>query len=553
MWDELRIQCSDASEIAEALINREVTLTQLMSVPVFMGRASMVDDAAWDLCNSRNDFQRYMDIYPNGRHVADANAKIAETRNREEQEKWNDALKVNNMTGYIGYLHAYPNGVHAAEVDDKVWAVAEANGTYDAYVTNFPNGKHTDEVRARQEEQRKDEEAWQSACSNNTSASYEFYKESYPHGMHVAEATAKVIEIMKEQKENIIRDLEEDSNAYPLGYLKVCGITANDLRDKVKDSKGQIRNEVLKSWDKNPVSLRMGKTPTSIPEGNTEVYFWGVPGSGKTCAMAAILSMARKGNCFEPREGEGLGYMNQLSTMFLGDPNKPAVCFPTASDVDTTQYLPLTLNETVRDRRGHESIKEHKLAVVEISGEIFECFSCEVEGRTFKTGAHKATYEQLKKYLENTDNPKYHYFILDSRPLHNADQVLILQNAATYFKTHHLFNSTTQGISLIVTKCDQLSPDRNRWKDSAMEAADEYFGSLVTQLKKILGNPGNGGLGLTNGTIDVVPLSIGEVFFQSLCLFDPEPASVLVKQLIEYSKVAETDSWRRRTRNVFRR
>lgn len=551
MWDEIQIQCSDAYEIAEALINNEVTLTQLKSVPAFLPKADLTEEAVWDLCNSRKEYQRYLDIYPNGKHGSEVGGLLRKEALEKEEQKWQAALQRNDMGGYLEYRSSYPQGTHVPEVDDKVWGVAQQIGSYEAYLTNFPNGNHADEARIKQAEKAMEEEDWQMAKSIDTPESYKGYVDSYPQGLHTAEANQRITELMAGQKESIIRDLVEDRNAYGLNYIKACGITAADLRGKIKDSKGQVRDEVLKSWNKISNNLSMGVTPTEIPEGSTEVYFWGVPGSGKTCAMAAILSRARQMGCYEPRIAPGTGYMNDLSSMFISEPNIPAICLPSGSRTDTTQYLPLTLNEKVIDRKGRETIKQHDLSVIEISGEIFECFTCEVEGKPFKTKEHEATYRQLKKYLESRHNPKYHFFVLDSQPA-KAEQIRHLQNAATYFKNNGLFNSTTQGISLIVTKSDVLSPDRNAWVRCAEDAARNYFGALVNQLKVIMGNS-KGGLGLNDGTLQVIPLSIGEVFFKSLCLFDEAPASTLVNLLMEYSKVAETDDWKKKTKGFFRK
>lgn len=545
MWDEIRIKYSSAVEIAEALIKKEddLTLNQLKSSAAFSSKEDLVEDALWDLCKRDRLFPKYLEIYSNGKYKGEV-----------EEYLWRDAIDRNDMNGYMAYLNGYPQGVHAAEVDDKVWEIAKTNGTIPAYLQFFPTGSHVDEASSLQAEQKIEEEAWEEAKSFNTPESYQVYIDRYPKGLHFSEADNRISQLMIDKKESIIKALSEDRNAYPLNYIKsVLRVTKEDLTDRIKDSSGTIRNDVLKSWDKNPKNFQMGKTPTSIPKGSTEVYFWGVPGSGKTCAMAAILSRARQMGCFAPRRGEGLGYMNELSTMFISERDRPAVCLPPASDVDTTQYLPLTLNEKIEGRNGKQIIKQHNLSVIEISGEIFECFSREVEGKPYKSREHQETYEQLKEYLRSDVNPKYHFFILDSKPLRDSDQMLYLQNAALYFQDEGVFNATTQGISLIVTKSDVLSPNRNEWVECAKNAATTYFDSLVTQLKAIVGDPKEGGLGLSDGTLQVIPLSIGEVFFQSLCLFDPEPATVLVNLLVEYSKVAETNDWRKKTKKILRK
>lgn len=538
MWDDIQIQCSDAFEIAEALINKEVNLNQLRSVSAFASKASLTEDAVWDFCKKKSSFQPYLEIYPDGKYKSEV-----------EEFIWRAAIERNDMNSFMAYLNNYPEGVHAEEVDDKVWEIAKANGSISAYLHFFPNGKHANEARGLQAAQQIEEDAWLEAKGFDTPESYRGYIDMYPQGIHTIEAKKRIAELMAGQKEEIIRALTEDRNAYNLNYIKACGITAADLRGKITDSNGNVRDEVLKSWNKSAKNLQMGTMPSSIPAGSTEVYFWGVPGSGKTCAMAAILSMANQMGYFEPREGEGLGYMTELSTAFIPEPHAPAVYLPTSSAIETTQYLPLTLNEPI----DKGIIKEHQLSIVEISGEIFECFALELQRRPFKTENHKNTYNQLKSYLQSTENPKYHFFILDSQPALNSNQMAYLQQAALYFKNNKIFNNTTQGISLIVTKVDTLSPNRDQWVSCATQAAKQYFGSLVTSLKRIVGSPEYGGLGLSNGDLDVIPLSIGEVFFKSLCLFDPQPASVLVNLLMKYAKADESNSRWNRAKRIIRR
>lgn len=538
MWDDIQIQCSDAFEIAEALINKEVKLNLLKSIAAFAPKADLTEDAVWNYCRNHSSFQRYLEIYPDGKYKTEV-----------EEYIWRAAIERNDMNSFMAYLNSYPQGRHAAEVDDNVWEIAKANGSFSAYLHFFSNGKHTDEARGLLVARQIEEDAWTEAEGIDTPESYRGYIELYPQGLHTNEAKKRIAELMQGQKEIIIRALAEDRNAYNLNYIKACGITAEDLRGRITDSNGNVRDEVLKSWNKSAKNLQMGTMPSGIPSGSTEVYFWGVPGSGKTCAMAAILSMANQMGFFEPREGEGLGYMTELSTAFISEPHAPAVYLPTSSAIETTQYLPLTLNEPVEKNR----IKEHQLSIVEISGEIFECFALELQHRPFKTDNHKNTYNQLKSYLQSTENPKYHFFILDSQPTLNSNQMAYLQQAALYFRNNKIFNDTTQGISLIVTKTDTLSPNRDEWVNCATKAAGQYFGALVTSLKKIVGPTEYGGLGLSNGDLDVIPLSIGEVFFKSLCLFDPQPASVLVNLLMKYAKADESNSRWNRARGIFRK
>ena len=152
MWDDIQIQCSDAFEIAEALINKEVNLSQLKSVSAFASKAALTEDAVWDYCKKRSSFQPYLEIYPDGKHKSEV-----------EEYIWRAAIERNDMNSFMAYLNSYPQGTHATEVEEKVWEIAKTNGSISAYLHFFSNGKHANEARGIQAAQQIEEEAWQEA------------------------------------------------------------------------------------------------------------------------------------------------------------------------------------------------------------------------------------------------------------------------------------------------------------------------------------------------------------------------------------------------------
>ena len=387
-----------------------------------------------------------------------------------------------------------------------------------------------DEARIRQAEKAMEEEDWKEAKRIDTPESYKGYVYSYPQGQHIAEANQRIAELMAEQKERIIRELCEDRNAYHLKYIKACGITVDDLRGKIKDSKGQVRDEVLKSWNKFPQPLTMGVTPTEIPEGSTEVYFWGVPGAGRTCMLAAMLNAAQRMGVYMPREGEGLGFMTDLATVFNSDPSAPAVPHLDALCADTLQSLPLSLLE-IEDKSHY---KEHKLSIVVSSGEVVELYSRRLQGLKDKTSYIKIPFNRLNSFLLDKTNSKYHFFVLDCNSyMEESRQAEYLQRVALYFQKYEIFNSTTAGIGIIVTKCDLLSPDNNEWPSLAEEYVNKFYPALLNKLKHIVGPKRYGGLGVNNGNVNIIPFSVGELFLRRFFLFNPEPAKKMVKTLME--------------------
>ena len=156
-------------------MNNEVDLVQLKYVPGFAAKARLVEEAVWEMCKSRNDYQRYLEIYHEGMRKLEI-----------DELMWHAALQRNDMGGYLEYGNSYPQGIHVSEVDDMVWGVAQQIGSYDAYLNNFPNGNHADEARIRQAEKAMEEEDWKEAKNIDTPESYKGYVYSYPLGQHIA-------------------------------------------------------------------------------------------------------------------------------------------------------------------------------------------------------------------------------------------------------------------------------------------------------------------------------------------------------------------------------
>lgn len=571
-------------EIVNTLLNNETTLKELQTLDFFYEYATLIDSLVWQKC--KDDPQRYLDIYhDDGKNSKDAKQELdkraveiekekaqaeAEAKAKEDEDAWKAACELNTYSAYKDYKEKYTKyadkaekrineilekdrirqekerlAKEAIEAEDELWNDVCKKNTipaYDGYLSIYEKtGRYVVDAqnRKRQILDAQEDEKWNDALEMDTLASYQFYLDCYPKGRYANTARNKQDEKRREKKRNMVAELEKDPNAYDLDKIKEV-LKASDLHGKIKDSKGQVHNELLDRWNALGEELELGNAPRKIPdgdEGSTEVYFWGIPGSGKTCAMAAILSQAKIKGYYEPLSGEGLRYMTQLSRVFFHE-GIPVSILPERTTTETTQYLPFVLNETVRTGifGRNEQIRPHKISIIELSGEIFECFEKKLQNEPFPTEGHTKTFNQLNDYLKGS-NPKYHFFVLDSKP--NRQQLDALQHATLYFNQNNLFNEKTQGISIIVTKCDTLtkSKDLDVMQQSAKDYADKTFAAFIRTLKGIASR-----LGITNGNIPIHPLSIGEVFFQRMCLFDGGSAQGLVQTLMAYAKTDEIEN-----------
>lgn len=342
-------------------------------------------------------------------------------------------------------------------------------------------------------------------------------------------------ELEHEKKERIIRDLEKNRNAYTMSYLKVIGITPDDLKGEIRDSKGNVRDDVLRSWDRHERDRPASKI-TPIPQGNVEVYFWGTFGSGKTSVIASFLNKALSMGILQTQRGSELQSLIQMLDLFYSEPSLPAVRFPPADDSDSVQWIPFLLSDSMGVNTG--------FAIMEVNYSVFYSISAILSGETLDVW-HKKTYNLTLNYLNNKDNPKYHFFVIDSQPFACYNQQYLLQTIE-YMYREGIFNRTTKGIGIIVTKCDLLSPNREEWLGLSMEIMEREYGQFVSRLKEILRVTGKHDV-----SIPIIPFSVGEVFFKQLFIPNLETAAVLVDLLRKYgSQSRHSNQWLDR---IFRR
>ena len=367
-----------------------------------------------------------------------------------------------------------------------------------------------------------EQQVWNQAVSQNTIEGYESYKRQYPQGKWVSQAETFITGLRAQQaaseKGRYINDLKLNVNAYNTMQLDAYKVTFDDL----VNNGVQIPNAIRDIWSNRGISLQYGETPNSIPKGRTEIYFWGTPGSGKTCTLSAILSTAQKKGFYQPQEGTGLMYMNQLSNMFFND----IATLPSPSPVDVTQALSF-------DLRDNKQVP-HPISMIEISGEIFECFSYSVNGQTIPDDGHLQAYDSLLNFLKSTDNPKYHFFIIDvnntTLDVFGQTQMTYLQNAALFFKNNDIFNNKTAGINILVTKSDLLSPNKTERTNEAIRVLNERYVNFVNSLKSIAINYGLMG---KNDKLPVIPFTLGDVYLKDKCIFDSSMSEEVIKILQE--------------------
>lgn len=358
---------------------------------------------------------------------------------------------------------------------------------------------------------------WDICDEENTIDAYRRYLSEYSNGKYSERANRNINSLIKDNsKYSYIEEVKRDINSYGADELSELGITLTDLLN----AGVQIPSEIQAVWLKSGIDLQFGEKTDKIPEGKTEVYFWGTTSSGKTCTLAALLSRAKQLGLIEFEGGNGRMYMTQLSNIFANT----AAVLPPGTSTDKNQALLCNLRDSERN--------QHPMALIEIAGEIYKCFSRQVNHSPIPPEYQK-TYEGLLSYLSSTSNKKYHFFIIDVTndkvDKNGLTQMDYLADAATFFNDNDIFGKNTAGINIIVTKSDLLADNQEDRDREAIILLKKNYINFVESLRTIAYK--NKLIPKKDTMLDVHPFSIGSVFFKNLCIFDSSSANDIISVL----------------------
>ena len=453
-----------------------------------------------------------------------------EQLNKEEENEWNKIQNSTNINEITDYINKFQNG-----------------GKY--------VGK-AEEKRRNIREQRDSEDynAWVKIQNSADENDFFDYIDRFQNdGKYIEEANRKILELRergKKERNKILEMISKDFNAYSPGEINefLCNntITYEDLTallsEKIDpDSVNEIIHKLYEiiceaddtDYTDNTINEEniensrykfISPDFDKIPEGFTEVYFWGMPGSGKTCALAAVLSAANTGGILHIEGGlSGSHYTRELANQYINDIEK----LPAKTSVQTTKYLPFVLNVGKDDPRS--------VSLFELSGEVFEGFlhyEDPVVNSIWKTPQKEESFNKLLRYLKGK-NRKIHFFFVDygrgnKKNKNGITQKTYLDAAANYFNKHNIIDENTDAIYLVLTKSDLLEPDRHKRKSKMNEEMkSSTYPSLVSSLRSICKKHR-----INGGILTGFPFSLGNVYFQTICHFEKESGAETIIEIL---------------------
>lgn len=259
-----------------------------------------------------------------------------------------------------------------------------------------------------------------------------------------------------------------------------------------------------------------------INKQSTEIYFWGIPSSGKSCALGGILSVAAAGKVafhLDPdTESQGYGYMKRLINLFQ---EGEVGTLMEGTSVDSFYEMGFDLIDNER--------KIHPITCIDMAGELMRCMFKYSAGDPM-TDTDEIMLDTMTKVLvdNRSTNRKMHFFVLEygaeDRLYEGLPQRVYLEGAVDYIKNTGIFEKDTDQIYIMITKADRA---KNVSREMLSNYIEEHYRGFYHGLQDICEK-----CEINGGRVEKVAFSLGEVCFQNYCKFDPRPAENIVKRII---------------------
>lgn len=249
-----------------------------------------------------------------------------------------------------------------------------------------------------------------------------------------------------------------------------------------------------------------------------DYYFWGTSGSGKSCALGAIMSAAANGcvpgcsmtidyNC------QGSNYIEILKSIF--SQNGRIGVLPPGTPVGVFAEMGFDLMHGGRKK---------SITCIDMAGGMLDVLAK-------KDDALSVSEKEIVKNLSNimTDAPKKnrctHVFLLEYKLGDTNKQANKLGNAMKKIQELKILDKT-QEILVLVTKVDKMNVPNNQIASKLSAYLKENFVGFYNSLEHIAQKNN-----INGGHVRVVPFNIGKVEMQTFCTFDADYATRFVKNV----------------------
>ncbi len=238
--------------------------------------------------------QSFIGHWPNSDHVAEAQQHLANFDQQKEQEEW-DRVDKFSISSMINFLTKYPYSTHINEIDDQVWNLCAPNffstdlrDRLNQYHYHFPQGNHINEaynIVCSLDE-------WENVRNSKDLTTIHQFVNMRPESPFINDA--KMLEFQQKQEE--LELMKKQFNEYDirklLYFINEHIFTTNELIEHGVATERSI--EILMDIEKiidslPPIEDVIVKCEPICYENHTDIYMFGIPGTGKSCVLAGMV------------------------------------------------------------------------------------------------------------------------------------------------------------------------------------------------------------------------------------------------------------------------
>ncbi len=311
-------------------------------------------------------------------------------------------------------------------------------------------------------------------------------------------------------RESILEEMRNNPTRFNYEYIETLektGIITYDLLVKEELITQKALNAIKNRIEVNLPQPNWKDLP-DLPPDRTDIYFFGVPRSGKSCALAGLLYEANRTGVLRYQVSLNKERQDLCNRYYQGLLDCIDECVaPDRTKKETANYMPFNLI--------HEEGKEQysPVSLIEIGGEYFEQTTVVYDG-----GVDLEMWKQMgaTQYLRN-DNKKMLFFVIDYNLVQQTErgekvefnQRRMLENVLNVFTTdgngksgeENCTMSKVDTVIVIVTKSDLMEvDDKEERNEVALEYLNKRHKNFMNNLRELCKNYG------INKSFDFAPI-----------------------------------------------
>ena len=435
--------------------------------------------------------RKYEGTRPDGNHVDEAIAKrneIKDALQREalakEEDEWN-TVDPFSMTSLIGHLNKYPMSAHHDEIDDNVWNIIdkESEQQLQDYKVLFPKGKYIEKAKAMLEAI----DEWSGVKNTGDIFVVFYYIKNHPETPYIDKARW----LLSELKHQEICRMRREPNRYEVSrllYLVRLGIFTVDvliLEGVMTENVWNTLNSIDVKNDLPDIYEAMKKSKVECQDGCIDVYFWGLPSTGKTCILQGLLSSSSLWGDLASSSAPYAEALRQYTDCGIVSPRTLDDSVTTLkTTIITDGHNPIKYNVNFVEMSGH-----HILDMVEDNGE----HSKEEDNRDIANLLHNNNRKFFFLIIDPTiNNIKLNreydeYDEQTGEKIHRlkyvvCNQKIFMQQIVNIFQdpANSDIMRKVDSIHIIITKADTFG-ERLQRGEKALDYFNDHYGINVTQ------------------------------------------------------------------------